>query len=114
MVDVRTSLHDFEQRTVPMFAGADRVDSRGRDIYILDRDPTVFHHVMEYINTNEIPTGIGEYRTNKELWGLLREEAEYFSLDGLVHLLMIKHSCSPEVKGTGVLCIGWDGRMICT
>ena len=32
-----------------MFAGADRVDSKGRDIYVLDRDPTVFHHVMEYI-----------------------------------------------------------------
>ena len=69
-------------------------------------------HGIHY-NTDEIPTVIGEYRTNKELWGLLREEAEYFSLDGLVHLLMIKHSCSPEVNGDrGIMYwLGWKNDM---
>ena len=65
-----------------MFAGADRVDSKGRDIYVIViRLFFSSRHGIHY-NTDEIPTVIGEYRTNKELWGLLREEAEYFSLDG--------------------------------
>jgi len=32
---------------------------------------------------------------NKQLWGLVREEALYFGLDNLVQLLRITFSCSP-------------------
>jgi len=32
-------------------AGLDRVDDEGRDIYRLDRDPSIFKYIMEYIET---------------------------------------------------------------
>lgn len=68
-------------------AGLDRVDNEGRDIYVLDRDPNIFCHIMEYIDTAEKPESIGVYKKNKQLWGLVREEALYFGLDSLVELL---------------------------
>lgn len=39
-------------------AGLDRVDDEGRDIYKLDRDPSIFRYIMEYIETAEKPIGI--------------------------------------------------------
>jgi len=78
------------------------VDSRGRDIYKLDRDPSIFQYIMEYIRTDKKSIGIGLYEMNKKLWGLVREEAVYFGLDSLVHSSRITFSCSPEVdKGLG-------------
>jgi len=80
-------------------AGLDRVDDEGRDIYKLDRDPTVFKYIMEYIDTDTKPKGIGIYETNKKLWELVRDEALYFGLDHLIQLLRITFSCSPEDDG---------------
>ena len=80
-------------------AGLDRVDSQGRDIYKLDRDPSIFQYIMEYINTGTKPKGIGLYEMNKQLWGLVREEALYLGLDHLIQLLRITFSCSPEGDG---------------
>jgi len=83
-------------------AGLDRVDNDGRDVYKLDRDPSIFQHIIEYINTGTKPKGIGLYETNKKLWGLVREEALYFGLDHLVQLMKITFSCSPQVdEGLG-------------
>lgn len=59
-------------------AGLDRIDNEGRDIYILDRDPNIFQYIMEYINTDKKPIGIGGYELNKRLWRLVRDEALYF------------------------------------
>ena len=80
-------------------AGLDRVDDEGRDIYVLDRDPSIFRHIMEYIDTNEKPIGIGVHENNKKLWRLVREEALYFGLDHLIKLMRITFICSPEVDG---------------
>jgi len=80
-------------------AGLDRVDDKGRGIYKLDRNPTVFKYIMEYINTDKKPIGIGAYEKNKKLWELVRDEAFYFGLDHLIHLLRITFSCSPETDG---------------
>ena len=83
-------------------AGLDRVDDEGRNIYKLDRDPIVFKHIMEYIDTDKKPIGIGAYENNKKLWRLVREEALYFGLDHLIQLLRITFSCSPNVdEGLG-------------
>jgi len=83
-------------------AGLDRVDNEGRDIYKLDRDPTVFNYIMDYIDTNKKPIGIGAYEMNKKLWRLVGEEALYFGLDSLVQLLRITFTCSPNVdEGLG-------------
>ena len=49
-----------------------------------------------------------EHETNKQLWGLVREEAIYFGLDSLIQLLRITFSCSPEVEREKVSCIGWE------
>jgi len=80
-------------------SGLDRVDDEERDIYKLDRDPSTFKYIMEYIDTDKKPKGIGAYEKNKQLWGLVREEALYFGLDILVQLLTITFTCSPEVDG---------------
>jgi len=80
-------------------ASLDRVDDKGRDIYKLDVDPIIFQYIIEYINTDKKPIGIGVYEKNKKLWSLVREEAIYFGLDSLIELLKITFSCSPEVDG---------------
>ena len=79
-------------------ASLDRVDDEGRNIYKLDRDPSIFAYIMEYVNTLEKPNCIcASYEKNKQLWELVREEALYFGLDSLVQLTTF--SCSPDVDG---------------
>ena len=80
-------------------AGLDRVDDEGRDIYKLDRDPSTFKYIMEYIRTDQKPKGIGAYEMNKQLWSFVRDEAIYFGLDSLVQLMRITFTCSPEADG---------------
>ena len=90
-------------------AGLDRVDNEGRHIYKLDRDPSIFQHIIEYIDTGLKPLGIGVHENNKKLWGLVREEALYFGIDSLVQLLRITFSCSPEDDGGGKGIMYWLG-----
>jgi len=80
-------------------AGLIRVDEEGRNVYEIDRDPFLFQHVMEYLVTNKLPTKIGSWSANKNLWSSLRDEAGYFGLDGLIQLLAITFSCSPDDEG---------------
>lgn len=92
--------------------GLDRIDDEGREIYKLNHniDPFVFQQVMEYIDTKKKPNGIGSYDKNRNLWRLLREEADYFGLSDLVKMLNVTFSCSPSANGTqGVLY--WLGTM---
>ena len=92
-------------------AGLDRVDDKGRDIYALDRDPNIFKYIIEYIDTDKKPIGIGVYEKNKKLWGLVKDEAIYFGLDSLVQLLMITFSCSPEDNGECKGIMYWLGTL---
>lgn len=59
--------------------------------YFIDRDPLVFRWILLYFRgSNILPL-----RSSTELW-LLREEAEYFAVDGL--LTRIQHILSPSFK----------------
>jgi hypothetical protein len=59
--------------------------------YFLDRDPLVFRWILLYLRgSNILPL-----RSSTDLW-LLREEAEYFAVDGLS--IRIQHILSPSFK----------------
>jgi hypothetical protein len=66
--------------------------------YFIDRDPVPFRWLLNYLRgSNILPP-----RTSPELW-LLREEAEYFSVDGLCR--SIQHILEPEFKiGDHIKC----------
>ena len=63
--------------------GMEYVDGNGREIYFIDRNPTLFKHVLGYIRTKELPIEIGSFVENPKLWRALQKEADYFLLDGL-------------------------------
>ena len=52
--------------------GLVRVDEQGRNVYEIDRDPVLFQYVLEYMQTNKLPEGIGAWAANKFLWGGVR------------------------------------------
>ena len=62
---------------------------------------------MEFLETNKLPKGIGPWAANQHLWDRLRDEALFFGLDGLVKLLSVTFSCSPDdengIKHKGIL-----------
>ena len=59
--------------------------------YFIDRDPGVFRWILLYLRgSNILPL-----RSSTDLW-LLREEAEYFAVDGLS--TRIQHILSPSFK----------------
>jgi len=79
-------------------------DERGREIYFIDRDAELFKFVMEYLRNRELPAAIGTFGENPNVWRALRREAEFFALDGLISLLKVTHSCSPDQDGSkGIL-----------
>ena len=79
------------------------IDERGREVYFIDRDPSLFKYVLEYLRTQELPSGIGNFQTNSHTWRALRKEAAFFALDGLVALLKVTFSCSPDHGLKGIL-----------
>ena len=66
--------------------------------YFIDRDPIIFRWVLNYLRgSNILPL-----RATQEMW-LLREEAEYFAVDGLCR--SIQHILEPTFKtGDHVTC----------
>ena len=52
--------------------GLVRVDEQGRNVYEIDREPALFQHVLEYLETNKLPKGIGAWTANKFLCGAVR------------------------------------------
>ena len=82
----------------------DHIAENGREIYFVDRNPEVFKYVLEYLRTLKLPPEIGTFQENPNLWRALREEAEFYSLRGLISLLKATYSCSPDTNGRkGVL-----------
>lgn len=80
------------------------IDERGREVYFIDRDADLFEFVLEYLRTQELPSAIGKFGEKPNLWRALRKEAEFFALDGLISLLKVTYSCSPDQDGSrGIL-----------
>ena len=82
----------------------DRVDEHGRNVYFIDRDPDMFKHILDYLRMGKLPARLGSFQENADLWRALRDEADFYALDGLVSLLKVTYKCSPDRKdGKGVL-----------
>ena len=65
-------------------------DSNNISIFFIERDGDLFAHVLKYLTrlTLNLPPYNDE---NKHLWEDLREEADFFSLDGLSDILSATH-----------------------
>lgn len=74
-------------------------DERGRDVYFIDRSPTRFAYVRDFVvsGTLHLPEGDNTLRRN------LRQEAEYFGLEGLVDILKVSRTISPDQSNKGIL-----------
>jgi hypothetical protein len=82
----------------------DHIAENGREIYFIDRNPEVFKYVLEYLRIQKLPPEIGTFQENPNLWRALREEADFYYLNGLISLLKATYSCSPDIDGgKGVL-----------
>lgn len=77
----------------------DFIDDRNRRVFFIDRDGDLFKYVLEYMRTQDLPAEIGTFGEHPNLWRALRKEAEFFALDGLMALLKVTHSCSPDQDG---------------
>ena len=85
----------------------DRI-ANDREIYFIDRNPEVFKYILEYLRIHKLPPQIGSFQNNTNLWRALRTEAEFYSLDGLLSLLRVTYTCSPNVDG-GKGILHWLG-----
>ncbi|KAL7542166.1 hypothetical protein ACHAXR_013155 [Thalassiosira sp. AJA248-18] len=82
----------------------DHIDEKGREIYFVDRNPVMFKYVLDYLRMQKLPPEIGTFQETPNLWRSLRNEAEFYALDGLTSLLKVTFSCSPsEDGGKGIL-----------
>lgn len=82
----------------------DRVDEHGREIYFIDRNPKLFEFILDYFRMQKVPSEMGTFQESPKIWRALRDEADFFALDGLVSLLKVTFSCSPdEDGGKGIL-----------
>lgn len=82
----------------------ERFDEYGRSVYFIDRDPDIFEHVLSFLRTNDLPSGLPSFQEDPNLWRGLRVEAEFFGLERLSALLQVTYSCSPEFeRDRGVL-----------
>lgn len=77
----------------------DQIDEKGREIYFIDRNPAMFKYVLEYLRMSKLPPEIGTFQEHPNLWRSLRDEAEFYALDGLASLLKVTFSCSPDDDG---------------
>jgi len=46
-----------------------------------------------------VSSRIGSFQNNPDLWPELRDEADFYALDGLVSMLKVTFSCSPDKDG---------------
>jgi BTB/POZ domain len=84
------------------------VDSNGINIFFIERDGGLFVHVLRYLT--KLKLNLPSYRDNQEFWRDLRDEAEFFGLDGLLALLQVTHSCPFHENMRGVFYWLGTGR----
>jgi hypothetical protein len=85
-------------------AGSERLDEHGRSVYFVERDGELFgKHIRPFILTN-IPGDLPPFVEAPRLWRALRDEANFFALDGLSQFLHVTHVCDKkDPLGRGVL-----------
>jgi hypothetical protein len=83
--------------------GAERTDDYGRSVYFIARDGQLFgKHILPYLATND--ANLSSFAENVKLWRQLRNEATFYGLDALSHLLHVTNSFHPKENGDrGVL-----------
>lgn len=80
-------------------AGIAYTDNVGRNVYFIDRSPKRFEYVRDYITTLHLHIPPNDIILRRQL----REEADYFGLEGMLALLQITHVETPNHQNQGVL-----------
>ena len=75
------------------------VDARGRSVYFIDRPPTRFEYVRDYTVTLNLHIPENDITLRQSL----REEAEYFGMEGMSALLKVSHREVPNLDNQGIL-----------
>ena len=81
--------------------GVAYTDERGRQVYFIDRPPSRFEYVRDYLVTDNLH--LPEKNVDLALIRNLREEAAFFGLKGMVDLLKTNRTISPDRSNKGVL-----------
>jgi hypothetical protein len=77
-------------------------------VYFVDRDPNHFKYVLEFLSNEQtkLPNNVPPYKDAPILWKNLKQEADFFCLQGLALILREKgyiHSCSPDLGEKDIL-----------
>jgi hypothetical protein len=80
-------------------SGVAYTDDRGRNVFFIDRSPTRFEYVRDYIVTLNLYIPPNDITLRR----CLREEAEYFGIEGLTECLRVSHVETPNLDNQGVL-----------
>jgi hypothetical protein len=77
-------------------------------VYFVDRDPNHFKYVLEFLSNEQtkLPNNLPPYKDAPILWKNLKQEADFFCLQGLALILREKsyiHSCSPDLGEKDIL-----------
>lgn len=75
-------------------------DEHGRSVYFIDRSPKRFEYVRDYIVTLNLHLPSDD---DLPLRRALREEAEYFGLEGMTERLRVTHVETPNLDNQGIL-----------
>lgn len=80
------------------------VDDRGRKVIFIDRSPTFFEHVRDFIVSNKIRLPVNDSsESSKALRQNVRDEAAFFGMDDLVAALKVSQQFSPDKANRGLL-----------
>lgn len=79
------------------------VDEQGRDVFFVERLPTTFPYIFEYIISGGAMVDFPSFQKEPVLIRKLRNEAEFFGLDGMIELLKVTKTFSPGGGNQGVL-----------
>lgn len=73
---LRTLRRDSESMLAAMFSGRHTPDKDSQGRFFIDRDPTHFHHILNYLRHEKLPPAL--------LAVEVLDEAEYYQVQGLI------------------------------
>lgn len=85
-------------------------DERGRKVIFLERSPSLFAYVRDYICTQKLNLPAASRPEDLVLRRNLREEAVFFKLPGLAKLLDVSQTFSPDLSNRGLFYWLGTGR----